>query len=136
VIKIKMSALAVLAGLLGVAGCGNNVAPTIARTTAATTHSEATTTPAKSNKRGIAYDLASPADLAALAPGVSWWYNWSPAPNTGVPTDYVTRYSMDFYPMLWNGNFDTVSIESFLRANQQVHYLLVLNEPNVGVKRT
>jgi hypothetical protein len=32
----------------------------------------------KSVKRGIAYDLASPADLVALSPGVSWWYNWSP----------------------------------------------------------
>ena len=34
-------------------------------------------------KRGVAYDLASPNDLAALSPGVSWWYNWSLRPNAG-----------------------------------------------------
>ena len=34
-----------------------------------------TPTATKSAKRGIAYDLATPEDLAALSPGVSWWYN-------------------------------------------------------------
>ncbi|EPM59580.1 hypothetical protein A264_13713, partial [Pseudomonas syringae pv. actinidiae ICMP 19071] len=35
----------------------------------------------KSAKRGIAYDIAQPADLSALSAGVSWWYNWSPKPH-------------------------------------------------------
>ena len=43
------------------------------------------TTPTKSPKRGIAYDLASAADLQVLFPGVSWWYNWGSTPNSGVP---------------------------------------------------
>jgi hypothetical protein len=91
-----------------------------------------TTTPApKSAKRGIAYDLASPADLAALSPGVSWWYNWSPNPNASVPADYATRYAMDFYPMLWNGSFNSDSFVSFLKANSGIKYMLVLNEPNL-----
>ena len=85
----------------------------------------------KSAKRGIAYDVASAADLAALSPGVSWWYNWSPAPSTGVPQDYSTRYGVDFLPMLWNGNFDAASTESKLKANPAIKYLLVLNEPNL-----
>jgi len=85
----------------------------------------------KSAKRGVAYDLASPADMAALAPGVSWWYNWSPQPNSGVPADYLTQYNMDFYPMLWNGNFNNASVVAFLKANPNIKYILVLNEPNI-----
>ncbi|PTL81842.1 glycoside hydrolase family protein [Vitiosangium sp. GDMCC 1.1324] len=86
---------------------------------------------AKSAKRGIAFDFAAPEDLAAVAPGVSWWYNWSPRPHSNVPTDYKSRYGMDFIPMLWNGNFDAASIESFLKAHPDIHYLLLLNEPNL-----
>jgi len=86
---------------------------------------------AKSAKRGIAYDLAAPSDLAALAPGVSWWYNWSPNPNSGVPADYAAKYDMDFYPMLWNGNFNSTNVIAFLKANQGIKYILVLNEPNL-----
>ena len=87
---------------------------------------------AASAKRGIAYDLASPADLKALSPGVTWWYNWASAPNAKVPDDYRTRYRMDYFPMLWNGNFNAAGIEAFLKAHPTIHYLLVLNEPNVG----
>jgi hypothetical protein len=85
----------------------------------------------KSVKRGIAYDLANRADLAALSPGVSWWYNWSPHPNAGVPLDYSSRYAMDFYPMLWNGNFNAADVVAFLKANPGIKYMLVLNEPNL-----
>ena len=78
----------------------------------------------KSVKRGIAYDLASPADLAALSPGVSWWYNWSPYPNAAVPANYVTQYGMQFEPMLWTFNGTA--------SGMQTHgYILVLNEPNI-----
>ncbi len=89
-------------------------------------------TPPKSAKRGVAYDLASQADLQALSPGVSWWYNWGSTPNGAVPVNYPTQYAMDYYPMLWNGNFDGAAVESFLRAHPTIQYLLVLNEPNVG----
>lgn len=86
---------------------------------------------AKSAKRGVAYDFASPADLAVLSPGVSWWYNWSLRPNASVPADYSARYAMDFYPMLWNGNFNAGDVESFLAAHPGIKYILVLNEPNL-----
>jgi hypothetical protein len=86
---------------------------------------------AKSAKRGVAYDLATAADLHALARGVSWWYNWGSTPNPGVPPNYLTQYHMDYYPMLWNGNFDPGTIVAFLQANPKIRYLLVLNEPNV-----
>lgn len=106
--------------------------PTTTPTTPPTT--EPTPTPApvasKSRKRGIAYDLAAPADLSALAPGLSWWYNWGSTPNAGVPSNYVAQYGMDYIPMLWNDNFDAGRIEAFIRTNG-VKYLLLLNEPNL-----
>ncbi len=86
---------------------------------------------AKSAKRGVAYDLANPADLAVLAPGVSWWYDWSLRPNAGVPADFRSRYGMDFLPMLWNGNFDTAEVEAYLIARPEIKHLLLLNEPNL-----
>ncbi|MFM0735951.1 glycoside hydrolase family protein [Paraburkholderia xenovorans] len=86
---------------------------------------------AKNSKRGIAFDLASPADFAAVASGVSWWYNWGSAPNAAVPADYRTRYGMDFLPMLWNGSFNTNDIIAYLTANPSIKYMLVLNEPNL-----
>ncbi|HTJ93755.1 MAG TPA: glycoside hydrolase family protein [Pararobbsia sp.] len=82
-------------------------------------------------KRGVAYDFASPDDLAAVSSTVSWWYNWSATPNAGVPSDYATRYHMQFIPMLWNGNFNDASIVAYLRANPSIKYMLVLNEPNL-----
>ena len=79
----------------------------------------------------MAYDLADPLDFAALSSGVSWWYNWSSQPNKMVPADYVAQYGMDYYPMLWSGNYNAAGIEAFLRANPGIKYLLVLNEPNL-----
>lgn len=86
---------------------------------------------AKSQKRGIAYDLASPEDLAVLSTGVSWWYNWGTRANTKVPANYQTQYTMDYYPMLWNGNFNGTDVENFLQNNPSIKYILVLNEPNL-----
>ncbi|HTD59293.1 MAG TPA: glycosyl hydrolase [Gemmatimonadaceae bacterium] len=88
------------------------------------TSTSTSSTLSKSAKRGIAYDLASPADLGALSPGVSWWYNWSPYPNAAVPANYATQYGMQFEPMLWTFN-GTVS------GMQTDGYILVLNEPNL-----
>jgi hypothetical protein len=85
----------------------------------------------KSAKRGIAFDLADPADFTALTPGVSWWYNWGSQPNKEVPADWVAQYGMDYYPMLWNGTYNQAAVEAFLQANTNIKYLLVMNEPNL-----
>ena len=37
---------------------------------------------------------------------------------------------MDYYPMLWNGNFNDASIVAYLKANPGIKYMLVLNEPS------
>jgi hypothetical protein len=86
----------------------------------------------KSAKRGIAYELATAEDLQALSPGISWWYNWALKPKASVPTDYQSRYGLDFLPMLWNGSFNDLEVENFLRANPGIKHLLLLNEPNLG----
>jgi hypothetical protein len=116
----------ILIALVSLSGCAGS-------TTSSSTVSTPNPAPtaAKSVKRGVAYDLASAADVAVLSPGVSWWYNWSPNPNLGVPADYATRYSMDFYPMLWNGNYNASAVVSFLKSNPNIKYMLVMNEPNL-----
>jgi hypothetical protein len=91
---------------------------------------------AKSAKRGIAYDLASAADYAVLAPGVSWWYDWSDQPHGGTVSGLRDLYSMDFIPMLWNQTFDDAQITQMLLANPKIGYLLALNEPNLNGQAT
>ena len=85
----------------------------------------------KSSKRGVAYDLATPGDMGAVSKGASWWYNWGDRPNAGVGTDFRARYAMDFIPMLWSGNFNDATEVTYLKANPQIKYLLVMNEPNL-----
>jgi hypothetical protein len=86
----------------------------------------------KSVKRGVAYDIASPADLGALAPGVSWWYNWSPRPHDRlVSYDYPAMYGVDFIPMVWNDNVDDGQLKLYLLAHPGIKYLLAINEPNL-----
>ncbi len=103
----------------------------LAGTPAARPAATSAATAAKSAKRGIAYDLTNAADLAALSPGVSWWYNYTDLPNSGVPSNYYSAYGMTYYPMLWNGSFNKSQVESFIRAHAEIKYLLVLNEPSV-----
>ncbi|MFL6681609.1 MAG: glycosyl hydrolase, partial [Burkholderiaceae bacterium] len=85
---------------------------------------------AKSAKRGVAYDLATSADLQALSAGVSWWYDWGARPNAALPANAAAQAGMDFVPMLWNASYDATSVENFIKANN-IRYLLVLNEPNL-----
>lgn len=105
---------------------------TPAETTTPAPDDEASPAPVfnKSAKRGIAYDLSAAADLSALSPGVSWWYNWGTQPNAGVPSDHLAQYGMDYIPMLWNDDFDAARVEALIRARGS-KYLLLLNEPNL-----
>jgi hypothetical protein len=38
---------------------------------------------------------------------------------------------MDFYPMLWNGNYNASAVVAFLKSNPNIKYMLVMNEPNL-----
>ncbi len=83
--------------------------------------------PVQSRKRGIAVNSMSAADFEAVAPGVSWYYNWGATPLT-LPSDVT----MDFIPMAWNGSsgFQT-SISSYLTAGNRPWRVFALNEPNL-----
>ncbi|HEX8476811.1 MAG TPA: glycosyl hydrolase [Telluria sp.] len=87
---------------------------------------------AKSAKRGIAYELTSAADMQALAPGVSWYYNWGTAPKINLTVAAIkSTYQMDYFPMIWNANNDPAAMTAYLLANPGIKYLLLLNEPNL-----
>src|SRR5665213_1714212 len=82
----------------------------------------------QSRKRGIAVNTMSAADFRALAPGVSWYYNWGATPLT-VPGDVT----MDFIPMAWNGasSFQT-QLSSYLAAGNRPWRVFAINEPNLS----
>lgn len=84
---------------------------------------------AQNHKRGIAYGYHSPEDLAILSPEVSWWYNWSEAPESAV-AEVFGNYGFEFVPMTWNGNFNETKLRGFLANHQETKYLLAFNEPN------
>jgi Glycosyl hydrolase catalytic core/F5/8 type C domain/Carbohydrate binding module (family 6) len=83
--------------------------------------------PVQSRKRGIAVNTLSTADFQALAPGVSWFYDWG-ANNWTVPSGVA----MSYIPMAWNGNsgFQT-SISSYLAAGNRPWRVFAVNEPNL-----
>jgi hypothetical protein len=118
---------AVVLAVSMLAACGSS-SPTSSANNSSGSSGSTTT---KSAKRGIAYDLSASADLAVLSPGVSWWYNWTSSPNASVPSDYASKYGMEYDPMLWNFNFNAADVEAYLQANPSIKYLLVLNEPNI-----
>ncbi len=121
--------LLILPMAAALAGCGTGSNTSLAPQTSSPADS-AHAAAGKSAKRGIAYHLSNGQDMSALAPGVSWWYNWGSTPDSAVPYNYNSAYGMTYYPMLWDGNFDKANVESFIKAHPEIKYLLVLNEPN------
>jgi hypothetical protein len=81
----------------------------------------------QSRKRGIPVGTMSAADFEAVAPGVSWYYNWGTTPLT-LPGNVT----MDFIPMAWNGSsgFQT-ALTSYLAAGKRPWRVFALNEPNL-----
>ncbi|MBN2525942.1 MAG: glycoside hydrolase family protein [Deltaproteobacteria bacterium] len=81
----------------------------------------------KSCKRGVAYGHHSPADMAALADGVSWWYNWYFAPDSELGSQWST-YNVEFVPMRWGDNYSIGDVQGGIPDAAQV--MLGFNEPN------
>jgi hypothetical protein len=70
--------------------------------------------------------------MQALAPGISWWYNWYSKPEAGVASVY-TGLGIDYVPMQWGRDLDgTPFTADRLAANipAGAKYLLGFNEPN------
>lgn len=83
----------------------------------------------RSPKRGVSFNFTNDADMGALQPGTSWFYNWGTTPNS-VTNTYNRVYGYEFCPMTWNGNWDSNAIRNYVKANPDCKYLLAFNEPN------
>jgi hypothetical protein len=84
----------------------------------------------QSRKRGVGMNALSADDFQALAPGVSWYYNWGNNPGSYVPP---AGTAMTFYPMVWgNGAGDLNGAATYLAsANPKPPVILGINEPNL-----
>ena len=79
-------------------------------------------------KRGVAYGHHSEADMRALSPAVTWWYNWAVVPDQGVRSGAYTTLGVEFVPMVWGGSFN---VDAVVRdVPQGARFLLGFNEPN------
>lgn len=84
---------------------------------------------AQSPKRGIAYGKNSTADLLALKPGISWWYNWGSTPENDTNANYES-IGVEYVPMAWTQVNDN-DVQAFInRIKPGAKYLLAFNEPN------
>ncbi|MEM7153488.1 MAG: glycoside hydrolase family protein [Myxococcota bacterium] len=88
---------------------------------------------AASCKRGLAYqylaatDADAQADLAAIARGTTWGYNWRPQPEASVRTGYVDA-GLEFAPMAWGADFTVDDMVAAIPDGSEM--LLAFNEPN------
>lgn len=82
---------------------------------------------AKSDKRGVSENKFQYwAQMEALEPGVTWFYNWG-----SVLGSYFDGQDMlEYVPMCWNASFSADKIREYCSKNPQIKYLLGFNEPN------
>ena len=80
-----------------------------------------------SPKRGVAYGKHTLSDLNTLKPGVSWWYNWSPEPESSVSINYESL-GVEFVPMAWGKINNPDAFIATIKPGAK--YLLAFNEPN------
>jgi PKD repeat protein len=84
-----------------------------------------------SPKRGMAYGNHSIADLNAVKPGISWWYNWTSDPDAAIK-NYYSSQGIEYVPMLWNDSYTVANIIANMPAGTK--YILAYNEPNFNVE--
>jgi hypothetical protein len=81
----------------------------------------------RSFKRGVGYNNLSRQDVEALAPGLSWGYNWG---HTGSGNDAAfAEFGVEYVPMAWNG-VNKNTIRNYLQNHPEIKYILGFNEPN------
>jgi len=81
---------------------------------------------APSVKRGVCAQQLSAEDFRALAPGVSWWYNWHFEPDAEAPDG-----GPEFVPMLWSDAAGLwTGLERSLERLPRPRAIMALNEPN------
>jgi hypothetical protein len=82
-----------------------------------------------SSKRGICENHLDEADFRALAPGVSWYYNWHFETNDQPPSDVP----MEYLPMAWGDRPESLDgLDHYLEnAAKKPRVALGINEPNL-----
>jgi hypothetical protein len=121
--RAAAAASLVLSALLA-GGCGTSASPATGSDAGSSGASGGAS--AQPCKRGVAYGFNSQADLAALSPGMGWWYNWSPRPDAPV----TGSAPAEFVPMVWGWGQDTTIDEVVQEIPPGARYLLAFNEPN------
>jgi len=84
----------------------------------------------RSEKRGVSYGFQLLDDVALLAPGTSWFYNWGNDISYNLEVA-VSAEDMKFFPMTWNGNFNKDKIRAYKQKHPECEYILAYNEPNL-----
>jgi len=102
--------------------------------------------PGTSPKRGVGYDFRTlgayggsaknskhaARDMALLqsgTAGISWFYNWGPAPDNDILPAFRAS-GLEFCPMAWNTGYNIERITTFSSNHPNTRYLLAYNEPN------
>jgi Glycosyl hydrolase catalytic core len=82
-----------------------------------------------SMKRGICENHLDADDFRALAPGVSWYYNWHYETKDTPPSDA----QMEFLPMAWGDSQESLEgLDHYLSsADKKPRVVLCINEPNL-----
>lgn len=81
----------------------------------------------RSERRGVSANNLSSDQVAILAPGVSWVYNWGATPGA-----IAVNGEMEFLPMVWGQNAGTLdAVKAYLDGGATPTAILGLNEPNL-----
>ncbi|MBR4562999.1 MAG: hypothetical protein IKO26_00915 [Paludibacteraceae bacterium] len=86
----------------------------------------------KSAKRGVGYNFAQfpTEDVSALAPYISWCYNWGLQPSSEEISHLLGNAGIEYIPMAWNGA-NEAQIRTYKQSHPQCEYILAFNEPNL-----
>ncbi len=82
----------------------------------------------KSYKRGVSYGYHTPQDMQKASENISWWYNWSSQPESGIRSRYQI-FNVDFAPMAWNAS-GVNGVGTYADRDSTIKYILGFNEPN------
>lgn len=83
--------------------------------------------PVLAQKRGVSENsFQYKAQLEALKPGVSWYYNWGNSAGSNV----ADVEDFEYVPMCWSGSYNADNIRRHCQNHPETKYLLGFNEPN------
>ncbi|MDR0873300.1 MAG: carbohydrate-binding protein [Prevotellaceae bacterium] len=84
---------------------------------------------ARSPKKGVSFTFQVKGDVDALAPAISWSYNWAINQSEWLDAPFA-EHKLDFFPMAWNGVNET-ELRKYIALHPECKYILGYNEPNL-----